>query len=55
MEECRTSGLNSIDIFHCRRLILDSLELFELSMFEGHEDDENEWKYMSLGALNMSI
>ena len=53
MEESRTSGLNSMDILHCRRLIMDSLELFELSMFEGHEDDENEWLFMSLGALNL--
>ena len=50
MEESRTSGLNSMDILHCRRLIMDSLELFELSMAE---DDENEWLFMSLGALNL--
>ena len=50
MEESRTSGLNSMDILHCRRLIMDSLELFELSMAE---DDENEWLFMSLGTLNL--
>ena len=41
MEECRTAGQNSKDVLNCRRLIINSLELFELSMVEGREDDEN--------------
>ena len=42
-----------MDILHCRRHVMNSLELFKLSMVEGHEADENEWLFMSLGALNL--